>query len=101
MIIINTTFHVTHEETDRFLRWIKEEYIPRATKSCDLSRPHMAKVITSDDEGVSYALKFHTESTAVLHRWYRDSGGVLMEEMTQLFGQKVAGFTTLLEEIDL
>ena len=54
-----------------------------------------------ESDGINYSLQFRSESTDVLRNWYEEVGDDLLVELSNTFGQKVAGFSTLLEEIDL
>ena len=79
MIVYNTTFHAHNDAVERFLEWLRAEYIPRATVDGRLSEPRLTLV----------------------RAWYEDVGDNLVEEMAKRFGHQVAGFSTLLEEVDL
>lgn len=102
MLIFNTTFHVDNSIFEKYLAFIKETYIPLATKSGLLQAPTLSRVHASHGEtGVSLALQFKAESIEILNGWADQTGEDLQKEIVKQFGDKVAGFPTLLEEIEL
>ena len=44
---------------------------------------------------------FRSSDVDTLRAWYEEVGDGLVEEMAKRFGHQVAGFSTLLEEVDL
>lgn len=103
MIIFNTTYHVSREKEKEFLSWIRTEYIPRAVAEGVLSRPQIALVMTDDNqnEGQSYSLQFDVPSIEALEVWYRKTGMELVKNIESQFMQHVAGFSTLMQKLDL
>lgn len=103
MVIYNTTYHVSQSVAEDFLDWLRREYIPVVISGGELSLPQLTCIITDDPEaeGNSYALQFHALSVEALEIWYRRTGAHLLEEMTKRFGQDVAGFSTLMEKLDI
>lgn len=98
MLIYNTTYHVEAGQEKYFLVWMQEFYLPEAEKLNVLQAPRIARVLGwQEDEGNSYAVQFEVENSALLHRWYKEQGVKLGEEMLKLFGNKAAGFPTLME----
>lgn len=102
MIVYNTTFNAEEAIADEFIVWLKKEYVPKATKSGKLTDPRLTSVLSHDNgNGKNYSLQFRTESIDELDDWYKDCGYELVELLTKQFGNKVAGFSTLLEEMEL
>lgn len=83
------------------LVWLRENYIPKALESGEVHTPRMLKILTDESEGVNYSLQFRVESIEILEVWYRSTGDLLHHEMLKLFGEKMVGFSTLLEEVGL
>ncbi|MCD7931729.1 MAG: DUF4286 family protein [Tannerellaceae bacterium] len=101
MIVYNITFHVDKEVLDDYLAYMKNEFIPRAASCGFLHRPCLRKVMyTPEEEGASYAVQFHVKNVETLNLWLEQEGKNMHAELTGKFGNKIAGFTTLLEEID-
>lgn len=102
MLIFNTTFHVDNSVFERYLTFIKETYIPLATRSGSLQSPSLSRIHANHGEsGVSLALQFKAENIEILNQWADQIGDNLQKEIVKQFGDKVAGFPTLLEEIEL
>ena len=102
MIIYNTTFH-THTSTEQdFLKWLREEYIPAAVRDGRLSEPRLTLVLNAEEsDGRNYSLQFRADGLDALRDWYAEVGDDLLAALPSRFGDKVAGFTTLLEEVGL
>ncbi len=101
MIIYNITFHIDKEVLDKTLIYLKKTYIPDSMSSGFLQRPCLRKVMhTIEGEGHSYAVQFHVKNVDTLNYWMKNEGLEIHASLTQRFGDKVTGFTTLLEEID-
>ncbi len=101
MIIFNTTYCLDHSVCNSGLVWLRENYIPKALESGEVHTPRMLKILTDESEGVNYSLQFRVESIEILEVWYRSTGDLLHHEMLKLFGEKMVGFSTLLEEVGL
>lgn len=101
MIIYNTTFHIDNGILDEGVTYLKEVYLPRASASGFLQNPLLRRVLhNQDNEGVSFSVQFHVKNTDALNYWLENEGNILHQELVARFGRKIAGFTTLLEEID-
>lgn len=101
MIIYNTTFHVATDVKEQFLEWIKQHYIPAATSSGHLKKPQLALIMARNegDDGDNYSMQFQVESVDALEQWYKTSGAMLLSPLGTMFGQKVAGFSTIMSVI--
>lgn len=101
MIIYNTTFSVPKDLQNEFLDFIRDEYIPQALKTNLLKEPRLARVFGRDeDNGLSYALEFKTDSVEDLERWNQAVGQKLYAQLTAKFKQNILGFATLLQLIE-
>ncbi len=102
MIVYNTTFHAHNDAVEQFLQWLREEYVPKAVGDGRLTEPRLTLVLNAEEsDGKNYSLQFRATDMDTLRNWYEEVGDDLVEVMTTKFGQKVAGFSTLLEEVDL
>lgn len=102
MIIYNTTYHVETAIASQFIAWLKDFYIPSATESKHLTQPQLTKILSAqEDEGESYSLQFKADSVVILESWYRNVGCKLVDSLTAKFGQKVVGFSTLMQTIEI
>lgn len=102
MIIFNTTYHLEHVVSDKCLQFFKKEYIPKAVASGLLTSPTLSKVHASHGEsGVTYALQFKVKDLETLDQWVGETGEGLKNDLLKKFGNQVAGFSTLLEEVEI
>lgn len=100
MLIYNTTFQVDDEVNDNFLIWIKESYMPEIEKHGALKAARLCRVLSHRDDGSCYSLQWEVDDSAALHRWHREQGAKLNEELKKIFKDKVVGFPTLLEVME-
>ncbi|MBR4048549.1 MAG: DUF4286 family protein [Bacteroides sp.] len=101
MLVYNTTYHIDLDQEKYFLIWMQEFYLPQIAPKGLLHSPRLLKVLSHRDEGVCYSLQFEVESSAILHKWHQEQGAALNEELIKLFKDKVVGFPTLMEVVDL
>lgn len=102
MLIYNTTYHVEDGDARNFLIWMTQHYIPTVLQSGLLSAPRLAEVLSHREDGTStYTLQWEVESSKTLHEWHTRQGNALNEELLKIFKDKVVGFPTLLEVMDL
>ena len=101
MLVYNTTYTMPIDDARNFVIWVKESYIPRVEEDGALSDARLLRVLSHhDQESECFSLQFRTADSASLHQWYVRQGKALVEEMTRIFGERFAGFSTLMEEID-
>lgn len=102
MIIYNTTFHVEDNVHDMFLFFIRNKFVPQAIDSRLLFEPRLTHIYKQhDDNGRSYSLQFRVKDIETLNQWVTSTEQVIQSEIVKNFGHKVAGFVTLMEEVDL
>lgn len=101
MIVYNTTFHIEKDAHQECLEYLKKNYIPKAIVSGFLQTPALRRVMqTAEDEGFSYSVQFLVKNVDTLNYWLQNEGAAMQQELVDRFGHKIAGFTTLLEDID-
>lgn len=101
MIVYNITFHIENEVLNQALAFLKKSYIPRLAESGFFLSPCLRRILhTAEEEGVSYAVQFHVKNIETLNYWLTHEGKGIHKELTDRFGDKMTGFSTLLEEID-
>lgn len=102
MIVYNTTYTVANADAKNFIIWIHEVYMPKATADGLLSKPRLLQILThKDPETECFSLQMEVESVGLLQKWYAQSGKALVEEMLKTFGDKVVGFSTLMNDVTL
>ena len=80
---------------------MKQEFVPRATQNGIVSHPRLMRLMGHNEGGACFALQLQAATLGELQRWNQAVGKVLHEKLTEKFGNKVAGFTTFMENIDL
>jgi hypothetical protein len=102
MIVYNTTFHIDNDILDDVLSYLITDFIPGVTAGGFLHQPYLRRILqTNEDAGESYAVQFHVKNIDTLNYWLEKEGNIIHQALIDRFGNKVVGFTTLLEEIDL
>ncbi|MDR2118584.1 MAG: DUF4286 family protein [Tannerellaceae bacterium] len=100
MIVYNTTFHIEREILEEALAYLKTVYIPKVLAGGVLLQPCLRRVLHAEDGGESYAVQFYAADLDTLTGWLRGEGEPLHRALALRFGDKLTGFTTLLEETD-
>ena len=102
MIIYNITFHIDQEILAEALSFLKKDYLPKASAGGFLLNPCLRRVHTpsGENEGESYCVQFHVKNRETLNYWLENEGNSIHKVLVGRFGHKMAGFTTLLDEID-
>lgn len=102
MILFNTTYFVADEVQTDFLEWIRSVYVPRATAERMLLVPQLTRIIGSErDGGVSFALQFRALSVEAVEAWRESIGNSLNQALANRYSNRVVGFATLMEKLDI
>lgn len=102
MVTINTTFLVDEEMKQDFIEYMRSTYIAEALTDKKLTNARLYRIHAQKVEGgVSYSVQFAFESLDDLDNWDKNRGINLNKALIKKFEDKVAGFSTLLEEIQL
>lgn len=102
MLIFNTTYHVEDNSCPDYVDFMKTIYIPQASDSGFLHEPRFSKIHAQHEQtGVSYSLQFRVKNMDTLNYWFSGEGDRLNKLLLSRFGNQVAGFVTIMEEIGL
>lgn len=102
MIIYNTTYQIESSVLNDTLSWMRSSLIPSIVADGTLSNPRMLRVIVDEAEmGHCYSLQFDVLDEDTLLDWFESAGNELLSAISKRYGQKVLGFTTLLEVLEL
>lgn len=102
MLIFNTTYHIEEDMQKQFLEFMTDTYIPTAISSGFLHTPCLSRIHSQHKEkGFSYSLQFKVKNSEVLDHWMEEQGENLHQQLQKKFGHKLAGFITLMDEVDL
>lgn len=102
MLIYNTTFYIEKEAVTEGADYLKKHYIPAATAGGWVTEPRMSRVLgtPAPGDGESISVQFRVADTDTLNRWLAQCGQPLHRSLAERFGEKMVGFSTVLEEID-
>ncbi len=100
MFIYNTTYLVPDRQYGIWVKWVREQHIPKMAKAGFL-KPQLARVLTTDpeQEGSSVSVQFQIESIEQINEWYEAEGASVQQELSAMFGEEVLSFSTVLEII--
>lgn len=102
MITLNTTFHVEEEIHLAFIVYMKQTYISEAKLDDKLCNAGLFKIHSHRiEDGHSYSVQFSFKTLDELEEWDKTKGQELNEALLKNFDNKITGFSTLLEEIEL
>lgn len=102
MLIFNTTFHTEEDVHEVYIDFMKQVYIPQAVVSGFLTHPCFARIHPQHEQnGISYSLQFKVKNSDTLDYWMTRDGALLQQTLNQKFGNKVVGFITIMEQIDI
>jgi len=102
MLIVNTTYHVLVSVEEEWKEWVQKEYIPQVIAPNLLVRPRFHRLLIENEPGnESYALQFEVKDLDTLELWFKNYGSKMQKCQSDKFQEKVLGFTTLMETIDL
>ena len=100
MIVYNITFQVDFNDSQEFVVFLHEKYVPEIEKDEMLSNVRLCRILSHKDvDSECFSLQFECESSAVLHNWYLKKGNALSNEIKSIFGNRVVGFPTMMEVI--
>lgn len=100
MIIINTTYHVSRVVEKEWLDWVNNLYIPKVISTGILQTPRLLRVFVEKEENAEvYALQFEVENFDKLEYWSDHHSREFKNEMSDLFAERVLGFTTVMETL--
>lgn len=101
MIICNTTYHVECAISGHFIDWMKNVFLPQATSNGLVGEPRLMRLMGHNEGGACFAVQLQANSLRDLQQWNQATGKALHKAITEQFGDKVAGFTTFMEVIDI
>ena len=100
MIIINTTYHVSRMVEKEWLNWVNNIYLPKVISTGILQNSRLLRVFVEKEENAEvYALQFEVENFERLEYWSDHYSRELKNEMSDIFAERVLGFTTVMETL--
>jgi len=99
MIIYNVTVKIDLDVHDLWLRWMKEEHMPRVMETGCFVDKKIYRVLQEDEtEGITYALQYFANGIADYFNYKENFAADLQKEGLDLFPGKYTAFRTLLRE---
>lgn len=100
MIIYNVTIKIDLSVHDLWLKWIKEEHIPRVMETGCFVESRTYRVLEEDTtDGITYAFQYFANNITDYFDYKEHHAGRLQKESLDLFPGKYTSFRTLLKEV--
>ena len=99
MILYNVTAAVDDSIHDDWFDWMKNKHIPKVLASKRFIDYKFFKVLLNHEEGTTYSIQYFAESMAELQLYEALHAELLRKEHSDRYGDKVANFRTVLEEV--
>ena len=99
-LIFNTTYSMPVSDARNFVIWVQETMLPAIEQDGVLDEPRLLRVLSHHDKQTEcFSLQLSVPNSAILHKWLLRQGQQLAEEMKRVFDDRIAGFSTLMEEL--
>ena len=100
MFIYNVTTHVEPTLEQDWLKWMKEDHLPKMIQTGHFQQAKLFKVITDQDHGgISYATQYHCNSLQDYENYLDQHADQLRQDAIDRFGKAILAFRTQLDEI--
>jgi hypothetical protein len=100
MIIFNDTVILEEVNHQRWLKWMREFYIPEVMATGPFKSYEILKVIDSPNEGVTYCVQYRAETPADFNQFYTKHLHRLQEIHNKEFENLFVIFNTLMQTVD-
>ena len=100
MIIYNVTIKTDLEIAEDWLNWMKSEHLEEMMKTGLFLDYKMHKLLEQDEtEGATFVVQYHCESMDQYQEYIDQHAHEMRTKGHQKFGNKFAGFRTIMEVI--
>lgn len=100
MIVYNVTVKIDLSVHDLWLRWMKEEHIPRVMETGCFVESKIYRVLEENTpDGITYAFQYFAEDISKYFDYKEKHAARLQKESLDLFPNKFHVFRTLLKEV--
>jgi len=100
MIVYNVTVKIDLSVHDVWLKWMKEDHIPRVMETGCFAEYKMYRILQEDEtEGITYAVQYFTSQISSYFDYQKTYAPALQKETQDFFPDKTIVFKTLLKEI--
>ena len=100
MIIYNVTVKIDLSVHDLWVRWMKEEHMPRVMETGCFVDNKMYRVLQEDEtDGITYAMQYFANNISDYFNYKENFAAKLQKEGLDLFPDRFTAFRTLLREV--
>ncbi len=100
MIIYNVTIKIDLNINDIWVRWMKEEHIPRVLATGCFYDYKMFRVVEADQtDGITYAVQYYAHGMSDYFTYQNEHAKALQKEAKDLFPDKFVAFRTVLKAV--
>lgn len=100
MLIYNVTVQVDNEIAVEWLSWLQREHIPDVMRSGCFVKYQLVKILSAEDEGVTYAVQYYAEGQEQLNRYFNEHAVAMRKNATDKWGDRFIAFRTIMEVVD-
>ena len=100
MIVYNVTVGIDKEAEVEWLDWMINVHIPRVLATGMFVDNKIYKVLTGDEENISYSVQYFAENLNYVEKYLNEYAPALIQEHNEKFKDRHAAFRTLLQSID-
>ena len=100
MILYNVTVKIDLSVHDLWIRWMKEEHIPRVMETGCFVESKVYRILQEDEtEGISYAFQYFANNISDYFNYQKNFAAALQKESLDLFPGKYTAFRSILKEV--
>ena len=100
MIVYNVTVKIDLDVHDLWLRWMKEEHVPRVMETGCFIENKIYRIMQEDEtEGITYAFQYFANSIGDYFDYKNNHAEALQRESLDMFPEKYTAFRTILKEV--
>lgn len=100
MVIYNVTINIDKSVLQEVILWLKETHVERILNDKIAVNCYILQIMNiTEDEGHTYCLHYEMKDKDSLVDNLSEIEDKLIDELSELFGEKVLTFSTILEKI--
>lgn len=100
MIIYNVTVKIDLQVHDLWLRWMKEDHIPRVMETGCFIDHHLYRVLEENTtDGITYAIMYKAKTMEDYFNYRHEHAARLQKEALDIFPGRFTAFRTILKEV--
>lgn len=100
MIVYNVTVKIDLNINDVWVRYMKEDHIPRVLATGCFTGHKFYRIVEADQsDGITYAIQYFANSIGDYFTYQNEHSKALQQEVKDLFPDKFVAFRTVLKEV--